>query len=54
MLEPTDRRSARSSLAPRAAIAALAAWMHWRRFRVPITVAAGAAAVAVLGLVAWC
>ena len=29
-----------------AAIAAGAAWFHWRRFRVPITVAAGAAAVA--------
>ena len=29
-----------------AAIAAAAAWLHWRRFRVPITVAAGAAAVA--------
>lgn len=29
-----------------AAIAAMAAWYHWRRFRVPITVAAGAAAVA--------
>jgi hypothetical protein len=29
-----------------AAIAAGAAWIHWRRFRVPITVAAGAAAVA--------
>jgi len=28
-----------------AAIAAVAAWYHWRRFRVPITVAAGAAAV---------
>ena len=28
------------------AIAAAAAWFHWRRFRVPITVAAGAAAVA--------
>ena len=28
------------------AIAAGAAWLHWRRFRVPITVAAGAAAVA--------
>ena len=28
-----------------AAIAAVAAWIHWRRFRVPITVAAGAAAV---------
>ena len=29
-----------------AAIAAAAAWLHWKRFRVPITVAAGAAAVA--------
>ena len=29
-----------------AAIAAGAAWLHWQRFRVPITVAAGAAAVA--------
>lgn len=28
-------------------IAALAAWLHWRRFMVPITVAAGAAAAAV-------
>ncbi|OHC97817.1 MAG: hypothetical protein A3H25_03895 [Sphingomonadales bacterium RIFCSPLOWO2_12_FULL_63_15] len=29
-----------------AAFSALAAWMHWRRFMVPITVAAGAAAAA--------
>jgi len=29
-----------------AAIAAGAAWLHWKRFRVPITVATGAAAVA--------
>jgi hypothetical protein len=29
-----------------AAVAAGAAWLHWRRFRVPITVATGAAAVA--------
>jgi MFS family permease len=29
-----------------AAIGAVAAWLHWRRFRVPITVAAGAASVA--------
>lgn len=29
-----------------AAIAAAAAWIHWKRFRVPITVAVGAAAVA--------
>jgi uncharacterized membrane protein YfcA len=36
-----------------AAIAGGAAWFHWRRFHVPITVAAGAAAVAgiVVGLV---
>ena len=36
-----------------AAIAAAAAWLHWRQFRVPITVATGAAAVAaiVVGLV---
>ena len=37
-----------------AAIAALGAWLHWRRFRVPITVAAGVAALValVLGLIA--
>lgn len=29
-----------------AAIAGIGAWLHWRRFHVPITVAAGAAAVA--------
>jgi uncharacterized membrane protein YfcA len=29
-----------------AAIGAAAAWLHWKRFRVPITVAAGAASVA--------
>jgi hypothetical protein len=33
-----------------AAIAAGAAWLHWRKFHVPITVAAGAAAVAGLVL----
>src|SRR4249919_1930881 len=35
-----------------AAIAGAAAWLHWRKFHVPITVAAGAAAVAgiVIGL----
>jgi hypothetical protein len=33
-----------------AAIAAGAAWLHWRRFHVPITIAAGAAAVAGLFL----
>ena len=37
-----------------AAVGALAAWLHWRRFRVPITIAAGAAAAValVLGLIA--
>jgi len=33
-----------------AAIAAGAAWLHWRKFHVPITVAAGAAAIAGLFL----
>ncbi|WP_155264155.1 hypothetical protein [Sphingomonas segetis] len=33
-----------------AAVAAGAAWLHWRRFHVPITVAAGAAAIAGLFL----
>jgi hypothetical protein len=42
-------------LAASAAIAAGAAWLHWRHFKVPITVAAGAAAVVgvVLGLIAY-
>ena len=42
------------TLSAGAALGAVAAWLHWRRFRVPITVAAGAAtAVAVvLGLIA--
>lgn len=41
-------------LAAAAAIAALGAWFHWRRFRVPITVAAGAATLVglVLALIA--
>jgi hypothetical protein len=33
-------------IAVSAAVAAIAAWLHWKRFRVPITVAAGALAVA--------
>ena len=33
-----------------AALAAGAAWLHWKRFRVPITVAAGSAAVAGIAL----
>jgi hypothetical protein len=32
------------------AIAAGAAWLHWKRFRVPITVAAGAAAVCAIAI----
>jgi MFS family permease len=33
-----------------AAIAAAGAWLHWRQFRVPITVAAGAGAVAAIAI----
>ena len=33
-----------------AAVAAGGAWLHWRRFRVPITVAAGAAAVSAIAV----
>lgn len=32
------------------AVAAGAAWLHWKRFRVPITIAAGAAAVAAIAV----
>lgn len=32
------------------AVAAVAAWLHWKRFHVPITVAAGAAALAALAI----
>ena len=35
-----------------AAVAAAAAWIHWRRFHVPITIAAGAAAIAGIFLAA--
>ena len=38
--EPTE-----SSLMLAASITSVAAWLHWKRFQVPITVAAGAAAV---------
>ncbi len=37
-------------IAASGAAGALAAWLHWRRFKVPITVAAGAAALVGLGL----
>jgi hypothetical protein len=46
----SDNRTLISGLAAAAAaLAAIGAWFHWRRFRVPVTVAAGAAAV--VGLV---
>ena len=53
-LEDNERRAA-SLAAPWAAGAAGGAWLHWRRFRVPITIAAGAAAVVgvVLALIAF-
>ena len=38
------------SLALGSAVAALAAWLHWQRFKVPITVAAGAAALCALAV----
>ena len=38
------------SLAWGSAVAAAAAWLHWQRFKVPITVAAGAAALAALAV----
>ena len=40
-----NERTAALLAAVSAAVAAGAAWFHWRRFRVPITIAAGAAAV---------
>jgi MFS family permease len=44
-----DNESLASFIAGGAALSgAVAAWFHWRRFRVPITVAAGAASVVVL------
>jgi hypothetical protein len=41
----SNDRTAALVMAASAAIAAGATWLHWRRFRVPITIAAGAAAV---------
>ncbi|MBA2918266.1 hypothetical protein GON01_04670 [Sphingomonas sp. MAH-20] len=48
-------RTAALVAAAAAAVAAGATWLHWRRFRVPITIAAGAAAIAglVLALIAF-
>ncbi|MGI8611590.1 MAG: hypothetical protein ACR2KH_04870 [Sphingomicrobium sp.] len=45
-----NEQAAMMTAAVSAAIAAAAAWLHWRNFRVPITVAAGAAAVAGLAV----
>ena len=49
VLQDNERGSALVA-ALSAAVAAGAAWLHWRRFKVPITVAAGAAAVAGIAL----
>lgn len=43
-LFPGPQQEAQSLLIA-SALATLAAWLHWRRFQVPVTVAAGAAAV---------
>ena len=45
-----DTQSAILVFAAAAAIASAAAWLHWRRFRVPITVAAGVSALVALVL----
>ena len=46
----SEIRSFASTAAAAAGIAAAGAWVHWRRFRVPITVAAGAGALTVLAV----
>jgi hypothetical protein len=50
-----NERAVALVIAASAAVAAGATWLHWRRFRVPITVAAGAATVVgvVLALIAY-
>ena len=45
-----NERAAALAAAAAAAIAAGATWLHWRRFRVPITVAVGTATLVGLGL----
>jgi MFS family permease len=49
-----SERAVALAIAASAAVAAAATWAHWRRFRVPITIAAGAATVAgvVMALIA--
>jgi hypothetical protein len=44
--EPENDRAAVALIAAISLVAAGGAWLHWRRFKVPITVAAGAAALA--------
>jgi hypothetical protein len=46
----TEQRIAPLSYAVAAALGATAAWLHWQRFQVPITVAAGTAALASVAL----
>jgi hypothetical protein len=50
-----NERAVALVMAISAAVAAGATWLHWRRFRVPITIAAGVAAVAgvVMALIAF-
>jgi hypothetical protein len=47
---PKDQQSLYAGVigAVAGAVAAAGAWLHWKRFRVPITIAAGAAAVAAI------
>ncbi|WP_129790800.1 hypothetical protein [Sphingosinicella sp. CPCC 101087] len=45
-----DESLAATVMAAAALLPAVAAWVHWRRFKVPITVAAGVAALAALAL----
>jgi len=49
---PTDQQAlyAGAVASVSGAVAAGAAWLHWKRFRVPITVAAGAAAVSAIAV----
>jgi hypothetical protein len=47
---PGDERLSALAIAAGAALSAGGVWLHWRRFHVPITVAAGAATLAALSL----
>ena len=54
VLQPADSASDQTQvsivLAVGAALAVAGAWLHWRRFKVPITIAAGAAALAAFAM----